>query len=83
MELGRNPLRNHSLQLIQLIIKEMSRALDHPKLGRRVRGNSLNYLAQTIHVAVFIMFAVYEQNRFTALLEKTEVVLIDRRANAD
>src|SRR6266567_1799325 len=75
------PLRNHSLQLIQLIVKEVSRAFDDAQFHRRV--DLRNQLAQTIEVAVFIVVAMNKQHRFAAAGEKTEIILVDRSADTD
>src|SRR5437762_14252652 len=75
------PLRNHSLQLIRLIVKEVSRAFDDAQVHRRV--DLCNQLAQTIEVAVFIVLAMNKQHRFAATGEKAEIILIDGSPDTD
>src|SRR5574341_606361 len=82
-DLPQYPLHNHSLQLIQLIVKEVSLAFDDTQFCRRVLCHQRNQDAQSIDIAVLIVLAVHEQNWFAAFLHKAEVILINGRADAD
>ena len=81
IEISQSPLGNRRLQFFQLIIKEVPCAFDDAELNRRL--DLRNQFSQTLNVAILIHVALHKKNWLATLLEKTEVVVVDRRADAD
>jgi len=76
-----NPLSNRLFQLVQLIIKEMSRAFDD--LQFHWTFDLCRQLTQARNVTELVSIALDEQNWLAAFIQEIEIVLVDRSPDAD
>jgi len=76
-----NPPSNRTLQLVELIIKEMSRAFDD--LQFHWRFDPCHQLTQARNAAKLVSIALDEQNWLAAFIQESEIVLVDRSPDAD
>ena len=77
------PVGDDAFELVELTVEEMAGARDNHKSDACVFLELGCEASQLLDVAKLIVFAVDQEQGFTASREKTEVILLERRSDAN